>query len=234
MTAIQTKLFALQDLQYKDFTAKLIPSISKDLIIGVSVPKIKNLAKNLLKEEPMLVSSFVKSLPHLYHEENFLHILLLNQIKDFDVCYKAVNTFLPFINNWAICDSLRPAIFKKSHKKLLPFIQNWVKSSHNYTIRFGIECLMVHFLDADFKIEYLHQVRNITSEEYYVKMMQAWFFATALAKQYTTTLVFLRENPLEHWTYNKALQKSLESYRIPKEHKAVLKQMKKIGSKFHR
>lgn len=227
MIEIQTQLFDLQNLQYKDFTAKLIPTVDKELIIGVPVPVIRTLVKKIVKEENELVASFVRTLPHHYHEENFLHVFLINQIKEFDSCCKAIEDFLPYVDNWATCDSLRPMSFKKNHQKLLPYIQKWINSSHTYTIRFGIECLMTYFLDTDFTEGYLEQVGRITSQEYYVKMMQAWYFATALAKQYSTTLAYLQKNTLEPWTHNKALQKAQESYRIPQEHKIVLRQMKR-------
>lgn len=227
MTEIQKHLFKMQSMQYKDFQSKSIPTIKREVIIGVPIPQIRNLAKQLARESPQEVSSFLKTLPHIYHEENNLHVFIINQIKDFDFCCRKVEDFLPYVDNWATCDSLRPSIFKKNNQKLFPHVQKWLDSPHAYTIRFGVGCLMTYFLDTDFKGEYLNQVGNIKSQEYYVKMMQAWYFATALAKQYPSALAYLQRNTLEPWTHNKSIQKALESYRIPQEDKIILRQMKR-------
>lgn len=227
MTEIQRHLFKMQSMQYKDFQSKLIPTIKRENIIGVPIPQIRNLAKQLVKESPQEVSIFLKTLPHSYFEENNLHVFIINQIKDFDFCCRKVEDFLPYVDNWATCDSLRPPIFRENHQRLFPHIQKWLDSPHTYTIRFGIECLMTNFLDSDFRGEYLNHVGSIASQEYYVRMMQAWYFATALAKQYPSTLAYLQRNTLAPWTFNKSIQKALESRRIPQEDKIILRQMKK-------
>ncbi len=222
---IKDKLFDLQDLRYKEFHQKLIPTTDPDTVIGVRVPMLRKLSKELYGTE--CATCFLNTLPHRYYEENNLHAFLIGQIKDFDTCIKEVDRFLPFVDNWATCDSLRPACFGKSPERLLPYIEKWLLSTHAYTVRFSIEMLMVHFLDKSFDQKYLHNVSRVTSDDYYVNMMIAWYFATALAKQYEKALPFITENRLSVWVHNKTIQKATESYRITNEQKNYLKTLKR-------
>lgn len=221
---IQSRLFELQDLEYRDFHAKLMPNIEYENIIGVRVPNVRALAKNYFKEEAS--KEFVKCLPHKYYEENNLHAFLLEQIKDFNECVEAVDVFLPYVDNWATCDSCRPKVFGKHLEELLPWIKKWLKSKNTYEVRFGIEMLMNFYLDDAFEEKYLIWVSEVKSEEYYIKMMIAWYFATALAKQYETTLSYIEEKKLSDWTHNKAIQKAVESYRITAQQKEYLRSLK--------
>ena len=224
MTDIQKKLFELQDLKYKKFHSKLIPETNSDTIIGVRTPLIRNLIKSLNTKE---ITDFLESkLPHKYYEENNLHALLISNIKDYNLCITELEKFLPYIDNWATCDSLRPICFKHNKDKLINNINNWLDSNHAFTIRFGIEMLMVHFLDKDFKYNYLLKVSTVKSDEYYVKMMIAWYFATALAKQYEYAVRFLEDTSLSKWVHNKTIQKAIESFRLTDEQKLYLKSLK--------
>lgn len=224
MTTIQEKLFALQDKKYKDFSSKLIPNVNPDNVIGCRTPDLRKLAKEISDTEE--ANDFLNALPHQYIEENNLHGMLIERMKDFDVLIAYLDKFLPYVDNWATCDIVTPKIFKKNTQKLLPKIQEWISSDKTYTIRFGVEMLMSFYLNEEFKEEYLEWVSKIKSEEYYVKMMVAWYFATALAKQYDSAVKFIQENKLEVWTHNKAIQKSVESYRITAEQKEYLKSLK--------
>ena len=222
---ITRKLIEMKDEKYRDFTAPLLPNISKNIIIGVRLPHIKALAKELVKSGEY--REFIFSLPHKYHEENHLHSFVVNQIKDFDECIEELDRFLPYIDNWSVCDSLRPKCFDKNRQKLLLHIDRWIKSDDVYTKRFAIEMLMVHFLNDDFSIEYLDMVSKVEGEDYYLKMMIAWYFATALAKQYEATLPYIQNHLIkDKWTHNKAIQKALESYRVSEDKKAYLKTLK--------
>ena len=222
---IKEELFALQDISYADFQANLIPNIPRERIIGVRIPEARKLAKELAREAE--ASQFLKDLPHKYYDENMLHGLLLSEMKDYDACIAAVDAFLPFIDNWAVCDILSPKIFKKHKTALLEKIKEWSASEKTYTCRFGIEILMTYFLDDDFKPAYLEIPASVHSEEYYVQMMIAWFFATALAKQWDTTIKYIEDQRLEPWTHNKAIQKARESKRITPEQKEYLKSLKR-------
>lgn len=222
---ILQRLFTLQDLQYRDFQAKLMPTVDKSTIIGVRTPELKKLAKEFGKRED--VGAFLDELPHTYYDENNLHGFLLCEDKDFDRVIARIDAFLPYVNNWATCDLLSPKVFKKHKAALLPHIRRWLASDKVYTIRFGIETLMSHYLDADFAPEYLDWVAAVESEEYYVNMMIAWYFATALAKQYDAALPILLEQRLAPWTHNKTIQKAIESYRITDEQKAYLRTLKR-------
>lgn len=221
MTKIQQTLFKNQDAKFRDFQYSLTPSLLKENVIGVRTPVLKKLAKELITSQN--TESFLNDLPHKYFEENQLHAFIICLQKDFSTCIQKVEQFLPFIDNWATCDQLNPVVLKKNSKKLLPHIELWLKSTHTYTVRFAIRMLMNYFLDKDFKTQYLETVSKIQSNEYYVKMMIAWYFATALAKQYEKTLPFIAQNRLEPFTHNKTIQKAIESFRIPDEHKNVLK-----------
>lgn len=218
-------LIALKDDKYKAFTSKLIPNINPDVIIGIRTPQLRDLAKKLKDEKD--IDIFLSTLPHNYLEENSLRAYLIEQIKDYDLCVKEVNKFLPYIDNWGTCDTLRPKCFKKNTDKLFNEIKKWIKSNHTYTIRFAIGMLMTYYLDKDFKQEHLDMVANVKSDEYYIKMMIAWYFATALAKQYDSAIVYLENNKLEQWTHNKTIQKAVESFRITQEQKEYLRSLKR-------
>lgn len=214
----------MQDLSYRDFHAKLVPNLDKEKIIGVRTPALRKFAKEFAKDER--AAQFLSALPHEYYEENNLHAFLIAEIKDFDKCAAAVSRFLPYVNNWATCDGLSPKVFAKNKAKLLPLIDEWMGSSDVYAVRFGIGMLMAHFLDEDFKPEYLAKVATVKSGEYYINMMAAWYFATALAKQYAAALPLFEEKRLDPWVHNKAIQKAVESFRVTDEHKAYLKTLK--------
>lgn len=223
---IQKQLFDLQDEEYKAFHSKLMPTISPDVIIGVRTPALRKLTKTLLKTNATDIKEFLSDLPHTYYEENNLHAFCIESIRDYDECIQALDSFLPFVDNWATCDCMAPKILAKHPDRLLPQIHKWLESEHTYTVRYAIGLLMRYFLDEQFKEEYLGLVAAVQSEEYYINMMRAWYFATALAKQYETTLPWLTENHLDIWTHNKTIQKAVESYRITKEQKDYLKTLK--------
>ncbi len=233
---IQEALFNAQDLKFKAFHSRLIPTIPADTVIGVRTPELRRIAKEFCSDSG--IEKFLDKLPHKYYDENQIHSFILSGIKDFDECVEQVEKFLAYVDNWATCDQLRPKVLGKSlenRKKLLEFIKLWVRGrlasgeqveDDTYVVRFGIEMLMSYFLDGDFKPEYLKWVAKVHREDYYVKMMVAWYFATALAKQYEATLPFIQGRKLEPWTHNKAIQKAIESYRITPEQKAYLKKLK--------
>ena len=223
MNDINKKLFELQDKKYRDLQIKLIPNVDSNSIIGVRTPEIRKYAKELIKTD---YKSFLKELPHKYFDENQLHAFIISEIKDYDECIEYINLFLPYIDNWATCDQLSPKIFKKNLDKLLNQIKIWLNSNNTYTIRFGIGILMQYYLDENFNPIYLKWVSDIKSEEYYVNMMKAWYFATALAKQYDKTISYIENKKLDTWTHNKTIQKAIESYRITNEHKEYLKTLK--------
>ena len=214
----------MQDIKYRDFNSKLIPTVNKNTLIGVRTPDLRKLAKELISHPD--VSVFLDSLPHTYYEENNLHAFLIEQITDYNICIREVNRFLSYIDNWATCDSFMPKIFKKEPKRTLCNIKFWISSTDIYVVRFGIGMLMRLFLDNDFSAEYLKLVSEIKSEAYYVNMMIAWFFATALVKQYDSAIVFLEKKCLPVWTHNKTIQKARESFRITKEKKEYLNTLK--------
>jgi 3-methyladenine DNA glycosylase AlkD len=216
---IQEQLLSLQDTKYRDFHAKLMPNIDKNTIIGVRVPQIRAFAKQIKNNS----GEFLSKLPHKYYEENNLHAILVSQISDFDKCIEKINAFLPYVDNWATCDIMNPKSFKKNKEKLLRQIEKWLKSEHTYTVRFGIEMLMTHFLDEDFDERYLEMVSLVKSDEYYINMMIAWYFATALAKKWDFAVKFLEEKRLPKWVHNKTIQKAKESYRITQRQKEYLK-----------
>ncbi len=222
---IRTTLFTMQDIPYRDFQSKLIPNVAAEAFIGVRTPELRKYAKHLVKEEG--VEAFLQDLPHRYFDENQLHAFIISEIKDFDRCMDETERFLPYVDNWATCDQLSPKVFKKHRTELLRHIRVWITSDKTYTIRFGTGMLMQHFLDEDFDSEYPELAARIRSDEYYVNMMIAWYFATALAKQYTSILPYIEKNRLDRWTHNKAVQKALESYRITPEQKDYLKTLKR-------
>lgn len=276
---IQERLFELQDQKYAAFHAGLIPNVSAESVIGVRVPDARKLAKELVQESVKGTTSeskteknrqaidckdnrryaafegelgdFLNDLPHKYYDENLLHGQIIAEIKDYNSCIKEIEKFLPYVNNWAVCDYMSPKVFKKHKPELLEKIFEWSASSDTYTCRFGIEMLMVHFLDEEFKPEFLeiatsvdlskfrpatatpsesclsNQAPEPCSNDYYIRMMIAWFFATALAKQWDAAFPYIEQGRLETWTHNKAIQKARESYRITKEQKELLKSYKK-------
>lgn len=221
---VQTRLFELQDKKYQDFQSKLIPTMDKKEIIGIRMPVLRAFAKKFGKEKE--AKEFLEVLPHQYYEENNLHGLLIEQIKDYEKCIRELNRFLPFIDNWATCDLLSVRTVKNYLDVFIKEVYHWIDSQHTYTIRFGIGMLMRYYLDEYFQMEYLEKVVQVRSDEYYVNMMRAWYFATALAKQYEKTLPFIEKRKLDIWTHNKTIQKAIESYRIMPEQKTYLKTLK--------
>ena len=223
MKDILKELFKMQDKKYREMQIKIIPTVNPDTIIGVRTPELRSYAKSIIKENNL---DFLNELPHQFFDENQLHAFIISQIKDYEKCIYYINKFLPYVDNWATCDQMSPKVFKKYPDELLKQIKTWINSKKDYTIRFGISMLMQHFLDDKFKEDYLEMIANIKSDEYYVNMMRSWFFATALAKQYDSTLPFLEKHKLDPWTHNKTIQKAVESYRITEKQKEYLKNLK--------
>lgn len=221
---ILQRLFALQDTTYQVFQCKLIPTVAPERIIGVRTPALRQYAKELIKRGE--AEPFLASLPHRYFDEDQLHAFLLSLGKDYGETLRAVDAFLPYVDNWATCDQLSPGVFAKNRDRLLSAIERWIASGHTYTVRFGVGMLMQHYLDEEFDPRYLDAVTEVRSEEYYVNMMRAWYFATALTKQWDAALPYIEQRRLDEWTHNKAIQKALESYRVPEERKTFLKSQK--------
>ena len=213
----------MQDMPYREFIKKLIPTVDESTIIGIRTPMIRRLARELSGEKR---AQFTSELPHKYFEENNLHAVILEQIKDYDALIEKLECFIPYIDNWATCDMLRPKALKQHKDQLLVKIKEWISSDKPYTVRFALEMLMCYYLDEGFEREYLEIAAGVRSDEYYVKMMVAWFFATALAKQYESALPYIKNRRLDNWTHNKAIQKAVESFRITKEQKEYLKTLK--------
>lgn len=224
MSKIEERLFQLQDKDYQEFQSKLLPTIDSKKMIGVRTKELRKYAKRLIKED---YKSFLDELPHNYFDENQLHAFIISEIKDYNECINYIDKFLPYVDNWATCDQLSPKIFKKNKDLLLDKIKEWIKSKDTYTIRFGIRMLMQYYLDEKFKDKYLEWIISIKSNEYYVNMMIAWFFATALAKQYDSVIKVIEEKKLDVWIHNKTIQKAVESYRITNEQKEYLKKLKR-------
>lgn len=208
--------------KYKEFSSKLMPTVSRDKVIGIRTPILRKYAKDLENYD-----EFLTDLPHKYFEEDNLHAFLIERERDFEKCIEMLDTFLPFVDNWATCDSMKPKVLKKEPEKLLVHIKRWIKSKDVYTVRYAINLLMSFYLDENFASDYLDLVANVKSEEYYINMMQSWYFATALAKQYNATVPYIENNVLDEWTHNKTIQKSIESFRITEEHKNYLKKIKR-------
>ena len=224
VTQIREELFALQDEKYRDFTKNLTPGLEADSFIGVRTPALKKLAKEYAKAEG--IEEFLGDLPHKYFEENQLHAFLISEIKDYETCIREINRFLPYVNNWATCDQMSPKVFAKHKKELLGEVKIWIKSKETYTVRYAIGTLMRHYLDDDYDEKYPKMVAAVKSEEYYINMMIAWYFATALAKQYESILPYIENQKLSKWTHNKTIQKAIESYRITPEQKEYLRSLK--------
>lgn len=229
MSAITQRLFSLADEGYRQFQTPLLPSVAPERIIGVRTPVLRKLAKELAGTAE--AEAFLCDLPHTYYEENNLHAFLVEQIKDYDACIAALDAFLPYVDNWSTCDGWSPKAFKRHPEELLVKIRQWMASDLPYTVRFGIGMMQRYFLDERFDPTYLEWVAAIDREEYYVRMMVAWYFATALAKQYEAALPFIEVGILPVWTHNKAIQKAMESYRVSTEHKAYLKTLKQTAVK---
>lgn len=225
MNKILDDLFSLQDKEYRDFNSKLIPNIKKETVIGVRVPVLRKYVKEIKNSD--FTNDFLNSLPHKYLEENILHALLIENIKTYDETINALNKFLPFVDNWAVCDIMSVKIFKKNIDILPKQLDKWLNSSHPYTIRFAIKMYMTYFLEENFKTSYMTKISEIQSDEYYVNMMIAWYFATALAKQYDSAIKFLENNKLPLWVHNKTIQKAIESYRIKEKQKEYLRTLKR-------
>ena len=221
---IRTELFRLRDEKYRDFQGALIPTVERERIIGVKTPTLRRMAKELSRRSD--IEEFLLVLPHKYFDENQLHAFLISLIKDYETCLKEVDRFLPYINNWGTCDQLSPKVFVKHKDELIISIKKWIKSNHTYTIRFAIGMLLALYLDDSFKEEYMELVSKVKSEEYYINMMIAWYFATALAKQYQIAIKYIEEKKLSPWVHNKTIQKAIESYRISEEQKTYLRTLK--------
>lgn len=222
---ILARLFELADDEYKRFNCPLIPTVDESRVIGVRTPALRALAAEVSKKGES--GTYFALAPHYYYEENNLHGMLIERIRDYDDCVSRLDAFLPQVDNWATCDLIRPRCFAKNRARLIGDIRRWMESDHCYTVRFGLEMLMTHFLDEDFKAEYLELAASIKSEEYYVNMMVAWYFATALAKQWESTIVYITHDKLPLWVHNKSIQKAVESRRISEERKAYLRTLRR-------
>ena len=221
---IRDRLFSLQDAKYRELQIKILPNLEPESIIGVRTPELRQMAKELAVREE--TGAFLKDLPHRYFDENQLHAFILSGMKDYTACMEALERFLPYVDNWATCDQMSPKVFRKHRMELLGSIRKWIASEQAYTIRFGIGMLMEHYLDGDFDPAYPEMAAGVRSGEYYVNMMTAWYFATALAKQYDAVIPYIENRRLDPWTHNKAIQKAIESYRITPEQKEYLKTLK--------
>ena len=224
MTDVQKRLFKLQDIEYKKFHSKLMPTVDSDKIIGVRIPVLRKFAKEFSKE--CEAERFLADLPHKYYEEDNLHAFLIETLGDFDVALKYTEEFLAYIDNWATCDMFMPKVFKKNKERILPYALRWIECDHTYTVRYGIGVLMKLFLDEDFKEEYMDVVCSVKSEEYYINMMIAWYFATALAFRFESAVKYLEGRKLDVWVHNKTIQKAVESYRVSEDKKEYLKTLK--------
>lgn len=218
------RLAEVRDDAYREFLAKLVPNIPKETILGVRTPEMRKIAKEVFESTER--DAFLNDLPHRYYEENLIHFFVLAMMKDFDECVRRVEVFLPYVDCWPASDQATPKAFRKHHEKLLPYIRKWIASDHVYTARFGLRMLMNEFLDADFKEEYLALAASKQGEDYYLKMMIAWFFATALAKRYDETVPYLEQHRLDEWVHKKAIQKAIESFRVSDAHKEYLKRLR--------
>ena len=217
----QSELFSMADGEYREFSASLMPTVDKDRVLGVRIPELRKYAKRLVEYE-----DFLEKLPHRYYEEDNLHAFLIEREGNFDRCIALLDKFLPYVDNWATCDSMKPKVLRDNPDKLIVHIRRWMLSGDTYTVRYGINLLMSFYLEDNFDTEYLELVAGISSEEYYVNMMRAWYFATALAKQYEPSVSYITEGKLDVWTHNKTIQKAIESNRIDKSVKEFLKQFR--------
>ncbi len=221
---LEARFNEVKDNKYKEFQAKLVPNINPDSILGIRTPDMRKIAKDLFESNDY--DSFLSELPHKYYEENLIHFFVISMIKDFDKCIEEVERFLPYVDCWPVSDQATPKSFRRNHDKLLPYIKKWLKSKHIYTVRFGIRMLMNEYLGDDFKEDYLNLVASVKGDDYYLKMMVAWYFATALAKRYDETIPYFENHKLSEWVHKKAIQKAIESYRVSDEHKKYLRSLK--------
>ena len=221
---LYNQLIKVKDDAYRAFQAKLVPNVSPETILGVRTPEMRKIAREIFVSPDR--EAFLSDLPHRYYEENLIHFFVISMIRDFDACVRAVETFLPYVDCWPMSDQATPKAFAKNHEKLLPYIRKWIASEHVYTARFGIRMLMNEFLGEDFREEYPELVANKKGEDYYLKMMAAWYFATALAKRYDETVPYFEDRRLDEWVHRKAIQKAVESYRVSGEHKEYLKSLR--------
>lgn len=221
---IKSLLRTMQDAGYRSFQCNLMPTVDPGTVLGIRMPQLRALAKQL-RSHPDL-ECFLRQLPHEFYEENNLHALFISQMQDYACCIKELDRFLPYVDNWATCDSLRPKCFSKHTDLLLAPIKHWLTSEKTYAVRFAIEMLMVHYLTDKFDCCYPAMVAAIKSDDYYINMMIAWYFATALAMQYDSVIFYLEQRVLEPWVHNKTIQKALESYRVPADLKSYLRQLK--------
>lgn len=243
LSPILRRLYAMQDIEYRDFQSRLIPNVSDEIFIGIRTPELRKYAKELYREEKDPVTGtirqgsslegFLNTLPHQYFDENQLHAFIISEEKDFSVCISLIEQFLPYVDNWATCDQMSPKVFKKKKDALLPYIRKWISSGQTYTVRFAVGMLMQHFLDDAFDPAYPEIAASVQSEEYYVRMMVAWYFATALAKQYDAVLPYLEQRRLDPWTHNKTIQKAVESFRITPAQKSFLRTLKIPSRRSH-
>ena len=223
MNNILDLLYAVADKKYRDFNVKLIPTVDAERFIGVRTPQIRAIARNMVKNGSW--HKFIADFPHHFFEENQLHAFVLSGLHDFEVVVGETERFLPYVDNWATCDQMSPKVFAKNTEKLLPYIEKWIKSKHVYTVRFGVLCLMRYFLDDNFDEKYAGMVAGVKSDEYYVNMMRAWYFATAAAKHFDRIFPYFEK--LDSWTRTRAIQKAIESYRVMPENKIKLKALRK-------
>lgn len=221
---ITERLFSLRDDGYREFQCKLIPNVAPETVLGIRIPALRHLAKELRGTPDESV--FLAGLPHNYHDEYNLHGLLISACKDYDKTVYLLKNFLPYVDNWATCDLIRPCVFCQNQAQLLPNIKDWISADHAYTVRFGLEMLMVHYLGEDSISEYLRMAANVVQDEYYVRMMVAWFFATALTAKFDQTIVWLENRQLSPWIHNKAIQKAVESRQISADKKVYLKALR--------
>ena len=221
---IYDRLIEYKDDKYKEFQSKLVPNIDKDTILGVRTPNMKRIAKDVFGTKE--ANLFLRSVPHKYYEENLVHMFLVSMLKDFDSCIQELNFFLPYVDCWPVSDQSSPKVFHKMHDKLIGIVKNWIQSEHIYTARFGIRILMNEYLGDDFKVEYLDLIANKKGDDYYLKMMQAWYFATSLAKKYEETIPYFENHLLDPIVFKKAIQKALESFRVSDFHKEYLKSLR--------
>ena len=221
LTELQKQLFELQDIKYRDFHSKLMPETAKEKIIGIRTSVLRKFARVLAGTPES--EDFLQQLPHQFYEENNLHMMLIAQIKDYDKCISETEKFLPYIDNWATCDSPLPKCFDKNKEDILERAKKWIAADTTYVKRYGMGVMMRLFLDEDFKEEYIQLVAGVKSEEYYVNMMIAWYMATALAKQWDAAIPYIQEHRLSEWVHRKSIQKAVESYRITPEQKDYLK-----------
>lgn len=222
---VQDSLMKMSDEEYRVFQMNLIPNIIEQTVIGVRIPLLRRFAKKLIENE--MAQEFMVSLPHKYYDENNLHVFLIEQMSDFDCVLHELERFLPYVDNWATCDLIRPYVFKRNTDKLIEHLRQWICSQSVYTVRFAICTLMNYFLDEAFELEQLDMVAGIESSDYYINMARSWYFAEALAAQYDSALPYLEQNKLDLWTHNKTIQKALDSKKISAETKVLLRKLKR-------